>query len=85
MSDSNLFKDVIAPSATIVLSFAAILISWFFSSTQARIADGKLNFDVFDKRYEIYEAARSLIDRVKKQDEQELHPTKLRALKLKIG
>jgi hypothetical protein len=82
---SDFFKDVIAPSSTIVLSVAAIAISWFFSDTQARLAKAKLHYDVFGKRYEIYEATRSLIDRVRKRDHAGLHPTELRALRLKIG
>jgi hypothetical protein len=85
MQDLILFKDVIAPIATIGLSLTAIAISWFFSREQARMAEAKLTFDVFGKRYEIYEATRSLIDRVKKQDHAGLHPTELRTLNLKIG
>ncbi len=80
MSTLIFLKDAVP----IVLSFTAIAISWFFSATQARIANEKLNFDVFGKRYEIYEAARSLIDRVKSQDHAGLHPTELRALHLRM-
>jgi hypothetical protein len=92
MPGIDLFKEVIAPISTIILSAAAIAISWFFSSAQARTAKAqihlaldKLNFDVFGKRYEIYEVTRSLIDRVKAQDRARLHPTELRALGLKLG
>lgn len=85
MSDCNLFKDVIAPGSTIVLSFTAIAISWFFSRTQALTAKTKLDFDVFGKRYEIYEATRSLFDRVRKQDHARLHQTEFLALNLKIS
>lgn len=67
--------------ATFAVAVAAIAISL----TQARTARAKLIFDVFGKRYEIYEATRSLIDRVKGQDHAALHPTELRALHLKIG
>jgi hypothetical protein len=87
MSRSELFNEAIrslSAIAPIVISCAALAISWFFSSTQKRMADAKLNFDVFGKRYEIYEATRSLIDRVKKQEHAGSHPTELRALGLKL-
>ncbi len=84
MSGFDLFKEVTTSFLPIILSVAAIAISWFFSFTQLRVAETKLNFDVFGKRYEIYEATRSLIDRVKSQDLAKLHPTELRALHLKI-
>ena len=77
----NLVKDVIAPCATFAVAIAAIVISY----TQARTASAKLIFDVFGKRYEVYEATRELIDRVKGQHHAALHPTELRILYLKIG
>jgi hypothetical protein len=90
MPDVDLFQEV-APISTIILSATAIAISWFFSSAQAGtakaqkdIALDRLNFDVFGKRYEIYEATRSLIDRVKTQDRARLQSNELRALNLKI-
>ena len=84
MSQLDLFGEVIAPCSTLVLSIAALAISWSFSVAQGRLAEAKLDFDLFGRRYDIYQAARSLVDRVKKHDEEELPPADLRALGLKI-
>lgn len=87
----DFLKDFAGPIATIVASGAALLVTWRFSSTQAMTAEAqkdialdKLNFDVFEKRYEIYSAARSLIDRVRKRDQASLHPEEVRGLYLKM-
>jgi hypothetical protein len=84
LSQLDLFREVIAPCSTLVLSIAALAISWSSSAVQSRLAEAKLDFDLFGRRYEIYHAARSLIDRVKKHDEEELPPAELRALGHKI-
>jgi hypothetical protein len=85
MPNSEIFKELVGPLSTFIPSIAAIYISWFISSTQTRWAEAKFSFDIFNKRYEIYEATRSLIDRVREQDHAKLHPRELRALHLKIG
>jgi hypothetical protein len=84
-------KDFAGPIATVLASAAALRVTWRFSSTQAEtgeaqkdIALDKLNFDVFDKRYEIYIATRAVIDHVKAKDWASSDP-KWRALNLKIG
>jgi hypothetical protein len=87
----DFFKDFAGPLATVVASAAALCVTWRFSSTQAKnaevqknIAFDNLNFLVFDKRYEIYNATRALIDHVKTRDRASLDP-EWRALNLKIG
>jgi hypothetical protein len=53
--------------ATIIASIAALCVTWMFSSRQAKIADAqrriaaaKLDFDLYEKRYAAFEAARKL-------------------------
>ncbi len=85
------FKDFAGPLATVFASLAALGVTWKFSSTQAKTAEAQkninldnLNFAVFDKRYEIYNATRAVIDHVKTRDRASLDP-EWRALNLKIG
>jgi hypothetical protein len=72
------FKDFAGPVATIIASVTAAIITWRFASWQARIAQqqadtGKrqsntafdqLRFNLFEKRFAIYNTARELIARV---------------------
>jgi hypothetical protein len=92
MAVYDFLKDFAGPFATVVASGAALVVTWRFSASQAKIAEAqkdialdKLNFDVFGKRYEIYLATRMLIDRIKKKDHASLHPEEVRGLYLKMA
>lgn len=63
------FKDFAGPIAIIIASGAATWITYRLGSRQAAIAEAqkdiaydKLKHDLFDKRYEIYQAAKRLIE-----------------------
>jgi hypothetical protein len=84
LSFIDLFREFIAPGSTIVLSLAVLAIAWSFSDACRRLEQARLNFEAFDKRFEIYEAARVLIDRIKRHDDAEARAHDLRALDLKI-
>jgi hypothetical protein len=84
LSFIDLFREIIAPGSTIVLSLAILAIAWSFSSACKRMERARLNFDAFDKRFEVYEAARVLIDRIKRHEDVEARAHDLRALDLKI-
>jgi hypothetical protein len=71
-------KTFAGPTAVFVASCAGILITYLLGINQARIARrqaevaeaqreiayDKLKHDLFDKRYEIYQAAKQLIEKV---------------------
>jgi hypothetical protein len=67
----QLLKDFAGPAATLIASITAIVVTAVFSKSQLRIADSqrnialdKLKHDLFQKRYEIYEAAKALLEYV---------------------
>jgi hypothetical protein len=67
----QLLKDFAGPAATLIASITAIVVTALFSKSQLRIADSqrnialdKLKHDLFQKRYEIYEAAKALLEYV---------------------
>jgi hypothetical protein len=60
-------KVLAGPAAQIIASIAALSVTWVFSSRQTEIADAqrriaaaKLDFDLYEKRYAAFEAARKL-------------------------
>jgi hypothetical protein len=62
-------KDFAAPAATLFAALALVSVTWHFNriqkeiaSSQRDIAFDKLKLDTFEKRYEIYSAAKSLIE-----------------------
>jgi hypothetical protein len=61
-------KDFAGPTATVIAAGAAAVITLHFGRTQAQIAQQqadlaavRLQHDLFDRRFEIYEAARTLL------------------------
>jgi hypothetical protein len=72
----DLAKSFAGPFATIVAATVAAGITWSFNSRQLKIADAqrkiaaaRLNFDLFEKRYAVFEATRALwIDVVQNGD-----------------
>ncbi len=88
----ELFRDFASPIATIIAASVAGGITYAFAKRQAGIAASqrdialdKLKFDLFDARYEIYEAAKSLIEHVSFVTELEkTDTTKIRALYVKL-
>lgn len=64
-------KDFAGPMATALAAGGAFYLGWRFGrvqanavSAQAEIALDKLKYDLFEKRYEIYSAAKVLIEKV---------------------
>lgn len=64
----EVLKDFVGPTATFIAAVAAMLVTWHFNCVQTKIASSqrdiafdKLKLDLFEKRYEIYSAAKSLI------------------------
>lgn len=67
----DILKDFASPIVTFFAAIVAGLITITFARTQTRIAESqrdialdKLKFDLFQKRYEIYEAAKQLLEYV---------------------
>jgi hypothetical protein len=63
-----ILKDFAGPVATIIASITAAIITWRFASWQARIAQQQANttfdqlrYNLFEKRFAIYNTARELI------------------------
>jgi hypothetical protein len=86
------FRDFASPIAVIIGSSVAGTITYIFSKAQKQIAGSqrdiafdRLKFDLFKNRYEIYEAAKELIEHVSLvSDIQKSAPTKIRALYIKL-
>ena len=67
----SFFKDFAGPLATLLAAITAVVVTVLFNLQQLRIARSqrdiahdKLKFDLFNNRYAIYEAAKSLIEYV---------------------
>lgn len=67
----EILKDFAAPVVTLIAASIAGTITFVFALIQARIAKSqrdiaidKLKFDLFQKRYEIYIAAKQLVEKV---------------------
>jgi hypothetical protein len=63
----DIVKDFAGPAVTMFAALVAASITWFFAraqyrvaATQKNIALDKLKFDVFERRYQIYSAAKEL-------------------------
>lgn len=88
----GLIKDFAGPTATVFASLAAFYLGWRFGNrqtsavtAQAEIALDKLKYDLFEKRYEIYSAAKRLIEKVmhvRSLDKSD--PDEIRSLYVKI-
>jgi hypothetical protein len=86
----SFFKDFAGPIATIVAAGAAVIVTMFFNKRQTAIAEtqknialDKLKHDVFEKRYKIFLAARSLIETVLHQsDFQKIESARIRELRV---
>ena len=88
----TLVKDFAGPVATLLAAGVATLIAFLFGRIQARVAKtqaaialDKLKFDLFEKRYAVYMAAKQLIEYVIMQhDIDNVDSAKVRALYIKI-
>ena len=88
----QIVKDFAGPVAVIIGSAVASRIAYVFGKAQKQIAASqrdialdKLKFDLFKSRYEIYEAAKALIEHVSfVSDIQKCDPTKVRTLYIKL-
>jgi hypothetical protein len=91
-STYTLIKDFAGPVAAIIASSVAGGIAYTFGKAQKQIASSqrdiafdKLKFDLFRNRYEVYEAAKALIEHVSLvSDIQKCDPTKVRSLYIKL-
>jgi hypothetical protein len=93
----QILKDFAGPVATIIASVTAAFITWRFASWQARIAQqqadtakrqantsfDKLRFNLFDKRFAIYNTARELLASV--INNTNLQPSDVIALHAKLN
>ncbi len=85
-------RDFAGPLATLVAAIAAIVVTALFNNSQLRIAESqrdiardKLKFDLFKNRYEIYEAAKALIEYISFiHDLEKSDATKIRNLYVKL-
>jgi hypothetical protein len=88
----DVIRDFASPVVTLIAATIAGLITLTFARVQALIAKSqrdialdKLKFDLFDKRYEIYLAAKELLEYVPFiTDLQKSDTTKIRSLYVKI-
>jgi hypothetical protein len=86
------FKDFAGPIATLIAAGTAGLITLAFARIQANLARSqrdialdKLKFDLFEKRYEIYQATKTLLEYVPfVTDLEKLDATKVRSLAVTI-
>jgi hypothetical protein len=88
----DILKDFAGPLATTFAATVAAIITFYFNRRQTQIATAqrdiavdKLKVDVFERRYEIYDAAKSLIETVTRElDFPKLDSMKIRSLYIKI-
>jgi hypothetical protein len=57
-----LFKDFSTPSVTLLVGAVALFIQVSFNKRQLVIAEDKLKFDLFERRYAIYKDVREFLD-----------------------
>jgi hypothetical protein len=88
----EILKDFASPVVTLIGASIAGIITFTFARIQARIAKSqrdiavdKLKFDLFQKRYEIYTAAKQLVEQVSLvSDLKKSDPMAIRALYVTI-
>jgi hypothetical protein len=88
----EILKDFAGPVATIVAAIAAACIAYIFGArqsaiakTQADIALDKLKYDLWKERYEIYSAAKMLVEYIAYvRDPNKIDTDKVRSLCVKI-
>jgi hypothetical protein len=68
-------KALAGPVATIIAASAAVFVTYYLGKQQVRIAEGqrriaaeRLNFDLYQKRYAVFEVARRLLAEVVQHD-----------------
>jgi hypothetical protein len=88
----EMLKDFAGPVVTLIAASVAGTITFMFARIQARVAKSqrdialdKLKFDLFQKRYEIYEATKALLEYVPFVTEiEKCDATKVRSLYVKL-
>jgi hypothetical protein len=60
-------KDFAGPGATVVASTVVVVATVFYQRKQLKIAREKLQLDLFDKRFAIYELCKQLIEHLSNQ------------------
>ena len=91
-STYDILKDFAGPVAAIVGAFAASIVAlslgrsqWRIAASQRDIALDKLKFDLFQHRYEVYQAAKEILEYVPFIDEiQKSDSARVRALYVKL-
>ena len=88
----SVLRDFAGPLATLLAAIAAVVVTTRFNRWQLRIAESqrdiahdKLKFALFEQRYEIYEAAKALLEYLSFiHDLEKSDSTKIRNLYVKI-
>jgi hypothetical protein len=88
----DVLKDFAGPVVTLIAAGAATSITYVINRNQVRIAQSqrdialdRLKFDLHTKRYEIYEAAKTLLEHVALvNDIKKSDPSKVRTLYIKL-
>jgi hypothetical protein len=88
----DFLKDFAGPVSTLIAAIAAVCVTIHFNrkqteiaATQRDIAEDKLRDDVFGRRYEIYKAAKDLIEYVMHiRSSEKCDPTVVRGFYLKL-
>jgi hypothetical protein len=61
VANHEVVRDIATPVITIVVGLVALFVQVHFNRKQTVVAEDKLKFDLFEKRYGIYSAASELI------------------------
>jgi hypothetical protein len=88
----ELIKDFAGPVATLIAAVTAVYVTSRFSRSQLRIAESqrdialdKLKYDLFEKRYEIYQACKDLLEHISLvTDVTKSDASRIRSLYIKI-
>lgn len=89
---SQFFEHFAGPIATVIAAIAAVTVTAIFSYKQAKIAAAqrdialdKLKYDVFERRYQVYAAARAFLKKVLQQhDFEKIDQPKILELRLML-
>src|SRR5882757_8053862 len=98
MSTYDVLKDFAGPVATVIAAASALAVTAYFNfrqaaiataqlkiaATQRDIASDKLKHDLFEKRYEIYDAAKSLMRIASRYAYEKVPPETVIDLKVKL-
>jgi hypothetical protein len=61
VQNHEVVRDLATPVVTIVVGFVAVFVQIHFNRKQSVVAEDKLKFDLFERRYAIYSAASEMV------------------------